>query len=223
MVLEPQLVLLLVLLGGWAGVDGNSVGQFMVSRPVVASTLAGWLAGDPTTGALIGLILEALNLTVLPVGAARYPELGPAAVVAGGVAAKAGGGVAVVSTAVLFALLWGWLSASAVWQLRHLNIRLMAGAVLRDGSPGALERRHLGAIALDFGRACALTALGMVLLVPALALAADAWALPPGVGEAALWCLVAAGIAATLRLFGERRAPLFAVGAVFGLLVLGLL
>src|SRR5690606_39516372 len=79
----PADALWLLLLGGWMAVDGTSVGQFMVSRPLVAASLAGWIVGDPAAGLTVGVILELFHLAVLPVGAARYPEGGPAAVVAG--------------------------------------------------------------------------------------------------------------------------------------------
>ncbi len=53
-------ILLLSLLGGVLAVDGTSVGQFMVSRPLVAGVLAGWLLGDPMSGLWVGGILELL-------------------------------------------------------------------------------------------------------------------------------------------------------------------
>jgi mannose/fructose/N-acetylgalactosamine-specific phosphotransferase system component IIC len=218
MVPEPHLLLLLVLFGGWAGVDSISAGQFMVSRPVVAATVAGWIAGDPAAGALVGLVLEALNLTVLPVGAARYPDMGPAAVAAGALVAGSGPGVAALLTAVLFALGWSWVAASTVRLTRQLNIRLMSASL--DGrSARLLERRHLAAIGVDYLRSCLLTAVGLAMLAAALSLTAQQWALPVSAGEVILWSVVAAGIAASLRLFGERRVGFFAVGAACGLLL----
>ena len=67
----PAEVLVLALLGGVLALDGTSLGQFMVSRPLVACVLAGLVAGDPAAGAMAGLVLEALHIAVLPVGAAR--------------------------------------------------------------------------------------------------------------------------------------------------------
>src|SRR5690606_15616708 len=79
----PVTTVWLLLLGGWMAVDGTSVGQIMVSRPLVAATLAGWVVGDPLAGLTAGVLLELFHLAVLPVGAARYPEGGPASVLAG--------------------------------------------------------------------------------------------------------------------------------------------
>jgi mannose/fructose/N-acetylgalactosamine-specific phosphotransferase system component IIC len=219
---EPGLFLLLVLFGGWAGVDATSAGQFMLSRPLVAATLAGWMVGDPATGALLGLILEALNLTVLPVGAASYPESGPAAVAAAAV--LAGGPVlpSSILVAVLFALSWAWLASVTVRQLRVVNIRLMAPDSLRGQPPQVLQRRHLLAVGMDFVRAALLVALAMPLLAGLLELTGATWGMEEQVPWVVLWSLTAAGIAATLRLFGERRSGLFALGVVCGLLLLSL-
>ena len=49
---------LVALLGGVLALDGTSVGQFMLSRPVVAGALTGWMLGDPALGLLIGTLLE---------------------------------------------------------------------------------------------------------------------------------------------------------------------
>ena len=73
----------LSMLGGVLGLDVVCFPQMMVSRPLVAATLGGALAGDSTTGVLVGVTLELIALATLPFGASRYPEWGSAAVVAG--------------------------------------------------------------------------------------------------------------------------------------------
>ena len=71
----------LALLGGLLGLDVVSFPQAMVSRPIVASTLAGTLIGHSESGLLIGVVLELIALDTLPFGASRYPEWGSASVV----------------------------------------------------------------------------------------------------------------------------------------------
>jgi mannose/fructose/N-acetylgalactosamine-specific phosphotransferase system component IIC len=221
MVPEPGILLLLVLLGTWAGIDGTSTGQFMISRPVVAASVAGWLAGDPASGALIGLILEALYLTVLPVGASRYPEIGPAAVVSGALFARGGGGDAgAMLTVVLFAVTWAWFSGFTVRQLRQANIRLMDGFSDTPDVAGTLARRHGTALALDVVRAAAVTTTGLVVLLLLLYLTASLTAISGRAANAVLWSLAAAGIAAGVHLFGEGRAWFFVAGTTCGLLFL---
>lgn len=56
------------------GVDRTAALQLMVSRPLVAAPLTGWLLGDPLAGLLIGALVELLWLGRLPVGAAIPPD-----------------------------------------------------------------------------------------------------------------------------------------------------
>jgi len=75
-------VLLLGLWGVLVGLDMTSVAQTMLSRPLVAGTVAGLIVGDPAGGMMMGVLLEFFALEVLPVGASRYPDYGLGAVVA---------------------------------------------------------------------------------------------------------------------------------------------
>lgn len=75
-------LLILALMGGLLALDGTSVGQVMVSRPLVAGTLAGWVLGVPGLGFAVGAILEIYLLVSFPVGGSRFPEGAPATVIA---------------------------------------------------------------------------------------------------------------------------------------------
>ncbi|HZG42780.1 MAG TPA: PTS sugar transporter subunit IIC, partial [Longimicrobium sp.] len=77
MVPDIPILLLLGVLGGVLALDATSFGQFMLSRPLIAAVLAGIATGSAQAGIVIGVLLEALQLAVLPVGAARYPEAAP--------------------------------------------------------------------------------------------------------------------------------------------------
>jgi PTS system mannose-specific IIC component len=88
-------VLLLGLWGVVVGLDTTSVAQTMLSRPLVAGTIAGAIVGDPGGGLMMGVILEFFAFEVLPVGAARYPDYGLGAVAAVAVVA---GSPSVLST-----------------------------------------------------------------------------------------------------------------------------
>src|SRR5918997_423225 len=74
---------ILVLLGAVLGLDVVSFPQAMISRPIVAATVAGAFVGEPSSGLLIGVVLELIALDTLPLGASRYPEWGSASVVGG--------------------------------------------------------------------------------------------------------------------------------------------
>ena len=56
------------------GLDRVALVQIMISRPLVAATLTGWVLGNPLIGMEIGMMLELLWLGRLPVGAAIPPD-----------------------------------------------------------------------------------------------------------------------------------------------------
>lgn len=203
------------LLGGALALDGTSLGQTMASRPLVASTLAGALVGAPGSGAMLGLVLEALQLNTLPVGAARTPEAAPGAVAAGAVYASLPPTPLLLLSAVAFALLWERLGGETVHRLRQFN-----GRLARPESAGnTLAHRHLRSLAADGVRGALLTAAGLVLFA-----AAAPWLAPPEL--AAEWILPAVGAAVAacfggvLALFGRERWRWFGAGTLLGALLL---
>lgn len=182
---ETGVLAWLLLWGVVAGLDGTALCQLMISRPLVAATLAGVIAGSPERGAAVGLLLEALQLSVAPVGAGRFPESGPAAVVAGGAYAMAGGGATLLITAVLFALLWETVGGYSVHWLRTANVRVASVPTGQPVSVAEMQARHGLAVALDALRALVLVATGLwvarallqiVAVSPALSSVANTWA-----------------------------------------------
>lgn len=217
----PGTLALLAGLGGAAALDGTSLGQLMVSRPIVAATLAGWAVGAPAQGALLGLFMEAMHLSVLPVGAARYPEGGPPAVAGAALFAGTAGGFAALLPVLLFCMVWEWVSGATVGWLRHANSSLAMPPGTAELDPVSLVRRHLSAIVLDFLRGALLTLVGLFLLALWLRVDPERWT-----GEATarlvLGSVAAASVASSLRLFGRRRWPWFAAGAAAGAVVVAL-
>jgi mannose/fructose/N-acetylgalactosamine-specific phosphotransferase system component IIC len=221
MIPEPLTLLLLSLLGGLLALDATSFGQFMLSRPLIAAGLAGMIAGNAEAGIVVGVLLEAVHLAVLPVGAARYPEAGPAAVAAAG--AYAGAGVhqqVALMASVVFMLAWGWFGGRSVEWVRRWNVRTVVPAP-GPVDAGTIERMHGRAIALDFVRGVLVTLLGLLVLGTLLETLGwipfrEQWTRP------ALALSAAAALASSLRLFGRRRMPLFVAGAAAGALLLWL-
>jgi hypothetical protein len=222
-VMMPTLAQTAVLaaLGGLVALDGTSVGQLMVSRPFVAAALGGLAVGRPTAGIVVGVVLEALHLAVLPVGAAKYPEGGPAAVAAGAVfAAWQDPPVATSATllvVVLVALGMEWVGGHSVELLRRFNARF-SGAPEAGITPRALAGRVGAAVGLDFARGAALTLAG-VLLLDALLAAVDFSGFPQVAVGTVVRLAVVAGLASALRLFGRTHYPLFVAGAAAGAVV----
>lgn len=211
-------LLLLVALGGLVALDGTALGQFMVSRPLVAATLAGGLLGDPMSGLAVGGVLELFYLSVLPMGGARFPEGGPAAVV-GAATAAAAPEMAGLVAGVSVGLAWGALGGLTVGWLRRLNTLI---ALDPDGpvvTPSAVARVQAACVAMDLTRGVVLTGLG-ALLGPALAAwLGSHWPLDGGWSAGLLLLGAAVPMGALLRSFGLR--PLLLAGGLAAGLLLG--
>ncbi|HEY5939832.1 MAG TPA: PTS sugar transporter subunit IIC [Gemmatimonadales bacterium] len=158
-----QAVLLLLVWGTVVGLDLVSVPQAMISRPLVAGTVAGWLIGDVEAGLRIGVVFELFALDVLPVGAVRSPDYGPATVAAVALGAGAPWELSLgLSTALglVMALLGGWsLQIVRRWNARAIQRR---AAALAAGESSAIRRLQYGALLRDAGRGLILTLGGIV-------------------------------------------------------------
>jgi mannose/fructose/N-acetylgalactosamine-specific phosphotransferase system component IIC len=159
-----HVVIPLLLWGTLVGLDLVSVPQGMISRPLVAGTIAGWLAGDMEAGLRIGVLFELFALDVLPVGAVRYPDYGPATVVAAAFAAGTPWELSLGVSAALglvLALLGGWsLQVVRRWNARAIQRQ---AAALSAGESSAIRRLQYGGILRDAARGFILTLSGLVL------------------------------------------------------------
>jgi PTS system mannose-specific IIC component len=159
----------IALLGALLGLDVVSFPQAMISRPIVAATLAGGFIGYPEAGLLIGVVLELIALDTLPFGASRYPEWGSAGVVGGALfAAQPPGMPGALPASLLAALLTASISGWSMVALR----RIIAGRLERTrdsieaGSRHALLALHLSGLTMDLLRAALVTTLGMIVFSP---------------------------------------------------------
>lgn len=219
--------LAVVLWGGVVGLDATSFPQAMVSRPLVAAPVTGLLLGRPLEGVAIGILIEIFALVVLPIGAARYPEAGTAAVATTAAYLEAAGpGPAeaqLLLLALAFGLAWERFTGASVTWIRRLNERLVTAAPERAPlTPRRLEWGHLAAMGLDFLRGSLVTLVGTIVGGLLLAALGPLWTVGT---ESALGVLGVAGaamIGALLPLFGgwgERRIA-FTLGVVCGLILL---
>lgn len=210
-------IMLLALLGGLFALDGTSVGQVMLSRPLVAGVLTGWVLGDPALGLMIGGILEIYFIAVFPVGGSDFPEGGPPALVAVATAAavpEAGGLPAGIALGVLVGFVWSRVGFGSVQLLRRLNGRLVPDPSRREVSPTRIVWAHLAGMALDFARGTLLTAVGLSLGIWVARNLGQFWplGLPGTLGLLGVGACLPAG--AFVRSLGgwKRRALLFGVG-----------
>jgi len=216
------------MLGGVLGLDVVCFPQMMISRPIVAGTVAGAFVGDSATGMLVGATLELIALATLPFGASRYPEWGSAAVVGSAIASamhmQASGAITV---GVLMALATAWVGGWTLVKLREWNAwlaRRKRGA-LEHGSRGAVVGLQLAGLTSDLTRATILTALAYWLLSPLARAMVALWSFDATVSRAVTVgaaCAVAAAAAWTIFHTARGARWYFAAGLMVGLLLLTL-
>lgn len=132
------------------GLDRTAALQMMISRPLVAAPLVGFLLGDLVTGLKIGTLLELLWLCRMPVGAnIPYDDTQVAvgattlAIALSGTVGR--GGVGLTLCALLVALPLGKIGQFVERGVRSRNHFLPAAAqrALDQGQLPAIEKLHL--------------------------------------------------------------------------------
>lgn len=212
---------LLLLWGTVVGLDLVSGPQVMVARPFVAGTVAGAVLGDVAAGATVGAILELYALDVLPVGAARYPDYGPAAVAAAATAANAPLAMA-LGPAVGLGLVIGWIGEVAMHQLRRANARRVhrAATELEAGDAAVLRRVHWFGLWGDMLRSVTVTGLGLGAAFALRELAPPPMRLAVLAGVVVVAVGIATAAGGAFRLTGSRGAVSWlAAGVVAGLVL----
>jgi PTS system mannose-specific IIC component len=132
------------------GLDRTAALQVMISRPIVAAPLTGWLLGEPLVGLQVGALLELLWLGRLPVGAAIPPDDTQVAVAGTLLTVTMGeslslSGLPLLLLCTLVAMPLGKIGQLAERLARNGNGRLLiaAEAALERGDLAAAERLHL--------------------------------------------------------------------------------
>jgi mannose/fructose/N-acetylgalactosamine-specific phosphotransferase system component IIC len=215
--------LVTILLGGVAALDATAVAQTLLSQPLITATILGWVWGDWTTAVEVGVVLQILAASTLPVGARTPEDYASGGVVGAGLALALSSQLPFMVAregCVMLGVLVGMVTAVGgvpliKWQ-RRLNeglSRWCEDAILR-GDERALGRSHAAAIVLAFAvgvgycAACLGASLGLLSGVAAaesLRLA-GAWGLAQPI-----W--IGIGLAQILHAFVQRR---LVRGAAFG-------
>lgn len=214
-------VLLLLAWGTVVAVDLVSVPQALLSRPLVAGCVAGLVTGDVEAGLRVGVLFELFALDVLPIGAVRYPDYGPATVVAAALGAGVPWEIGLGLGATL-GLVLAVLGGGSLQWVRRLNARAIQhrAAALAAGHSSAVRRLQYGGLARDAVRGALLTGLGLAM----------GWALAEyvridratalGLTLVNIGCGLAAVVNGALRSAGRgARLRWLAAGVVVGLLL----
>jgi mannose/fructose/N-acetylgalactosamine-specific phosphotransferase system component IIC len=208
-------ILKLSVLAGALGVDATAAFQILLSRPLVAGGLAGWLLGDLGSGLAVGSLVELLWMGGVPVGSVVPPDGTSAAIFAAAASVllpqwlPGVNPLAAASLGLLVAVPVGSFGAKVEILQRRLTDRLCrwAEARLAEGQTSGIGWALLGGLALGFGRSF-LTA-GVVLALGLPALAQLLSHLPADVSKALEWGYWLAwllGLAVGVDYFWERRS-----------------
>ncbi len=226
-------VLAVFLLGGIAALDATPVAQTMLSQPLVTATLLGALWGNLRLALEVGIVLQILAASTLPVGARTPEDYAVGGVVGAGVAlalASQQSFEVAHQASALLGTLTGMVSATLgvpllKWQRRrNEGLSRWCEEALRRGDRGALAAAQRAGVVLAFAVGVSYCAVCFGVGVRGLAgLAsneslrlAHAWALAQP-----LW--IGLGLAQVLNAFVQRRltrAALFGVALLGGWLVL---
>lgn len=210
-----------IVLGALLGLDVVAFPQAMISRPIVAATAAGALAGNPLGGLTIGVALEFFALEAMPFGSSRYPEWGSAAVIGGVLFGRVEVGTAgAMTVAVLIALIAAGIGGTSMHLLRRLNaaVARRQQARIARGSGSAVTVVQLIGLTIDLIRAGLVTALILAIAIPLYDRALASFVLTPVISRA-----VVVGTASAVGLAAIWKVTQSTAGArwylVSGLLV----
>jgi PTS system mannose-specific IIC component len=213
--------------------DVVSFPQAMISRPIVASTLAGAFFGAPVAGLVCGAALECLALESLPVGASRSPEWGSASVVAGAVAAHGVDGASLphpgaFAVAVAVGIATSWLGGLSMIKHRQLIAAFARPRLgqLAEGNRNTVVGLQVFGMTVDLIRGALVGALAYLPSIMFATWVDERWTIREDVTRAFVVTAVAAVAAASVwkdfhAISGTRRLFLASLAAGTLLVVLG--
>jgi len=221
------------LIGAFCALDRTAFLQMMLSRPLVAATVAGALAGNWEIGLLIGVMLELCFLSEMPVGTTIPTDDTLLALAAGGAGAALSGlpqYVNQTSTLALVVLVstlpWsaftrkvdGWVRVRNAQLIDEVETALLIGHRL-DGRERVAINFHLHGLLNFYGAAAVAVALMMLsslLVAPLLLFLVPDWIRP--VTDRLLFIFPVIGITGLLSNMNHKRQLAVFAGVAAGLL-----
>jgi len=216
------------LLGGLLALDTTAVLQILISQPLVAGTILGWVLGDVQLGMQMGLLLQLLWLNQLPVGAAKIPQGNLASIIAVILIFRLDMFLdsylnILLLLVILYTLLVSHLGIKLMTTIRNWNIRLLNRAIgcLDNGRISALGRINILALLLHFVTVAGAIYISVFLgqfvfkyLIPVIPMEWDTYARYIEIA------VIGSGIGLTLNLYKEKKNLKFlALGAALGILI----
>lgn len=218
----------IAILGAVLGMDVVTFPQAMISRPIVAATIAGAFIGNAAAGLVMGAVLELLALEMLPFGASRYPEWGSASVAGGALfAAQPGDPAGALAASLLAALVTAMLSDRSMVWLRRLNASRATRyrAELDKGSSDAVTGLQLFGLTGDLVRGFLVTMIAMLAFTPLMDAIVGTWGTDARYSRGAVVAIVAAvSGGAVWKIFHSvsHARVLFVTGLAIGATILAM-
>ncbi len=204
-----------VLLGGVGALDATPVGQTLLSQPLVTAALLGALWHDMPVALAVGVVLQILAASTLPVGARTPEDYAVGGVVGTGLALLLASQVSFTIArdgCALLGVFAGMIAATSgvpllKWQRRqHEGLSRWCEDELRAGNEAALGQCQAAGVGLAFGVGVSYSAacLGLgTLLLMGLARTESVWLSRAWTLAQPLW--IGLGLAQLLHAFVQRR------------------
>ncbi len=212
--------ILVAFLGALVAADTTAFFQGMLHQPLVAATLIGSALQMPLEGAYFGVLVQLMWLGDLPVGGARFPDIGPVSVgTAAGAMMAIGTGIDLGLAGlgvVMFSLPLGWAAGYLVHVQREFQTAFLPRIVnaIDRGRPGQLRWYLLIGIGHSAIRGAVVGIVSAVLVKLALGLLASLPIAGPVSPYALLAGMIGVGLAVALELLESAEALRWLAGGV---------
>ena len=221
-----QEILSVSIWGGIVALDTTAALQILISHPLVSCSMIGLLLGNFPLGFTIGIILELIWLSELPVGAATFSEGNIGSTVASAVAIITFEQTTRISPSIALSLLVGLFIAHVggrlVILMRQINSYFYNNLLSRNTiTEKHVARTHYLGIAFSFLLGALLTAAGFVtfgyFIVPPLVALAPRTVDPIFDQIGAAFLGIGSGVL-TYMFFQKQKWWLFVIGIIFGIM-----
>ncbi len=222
-------IVLVAVVGGLVGLDRTAAGQFMISQPIVAGPLAGWMLGDVHAGLIIGAALELVWVLDMPVGTFVPADSTIAAISATAISVLGSRGGSATPDLIGFSVLLTTamapvtMMADGIIRKRNALLADRAAAAPGEDAEQRLTRAHLSGLMVFFLKSFVLY---LVFLPAGLAAVLVLEYLPERVHAAAalfVKLLPLLGAALVVRKLSIKTLDLFLLAGFLSAAVLGLL